>query len=59
MEHRIDPRKNWRAAEKAPDDDGLAICEHSYDGGAVEFEGIADRLVGIDPIYRRASERAA
>ena len=34
------------------DQDGLVVCEDSYGGGGVGFEGIADRPVRIDQIYR-------
>ncbi len=34
------------------DERGLVVCEDSYSGGGVGFEGIADRPVRIDQIYR-------
>ena len=33
------------------DEDGLVICEDSYDGGGAKFEGIAERTVTMDQIY--------
>jgi hypothetical protein len=40
------------------DEDGLVLCEDSYDGGGPKFEGIAERPVRPDQIYRVASEAA-
>jgi hypothetical protein len=34
------------------DEEGLVLCEDSYDGGGPKFEGIADRRVELDQIYR-------
>jgi len=33
------------------DEDGLVLCEDSYSGGGVKFEGIADRPVSREQIY--------
>lgn len=33
------------------DEDGLVICEDSYGGGGVKFDGIADRPISRDQIY--------
>lgn len=34
------------------DDDGLVLCEDSYDGGGPKFEGIAGRRVKLEEIWR-------
>ncbi len=34
------------------DEDGLVICEDSYGGGGVKFDGIAARPIALDEIYR-------
>ena len=34
------------------DEDGLVLCEDSYDGGGPKFDGIATRPVKLDEIYR-------
>ena len=33
------------------DEDGLVLCEDSYSGGGVKFDGIADRPVSREQIY--------
>lgn len=34
------------------DDDGLVLCEDSYDGGGPKFDGIAGRRVKLEEIWR-------
>ena len=38
------------------DEDGLVICEDSYSGGGVCFEGIADRPIAPEQIYKVAEQ---
>lgn len=41
------------------DENGLVLCEDSYDGGGSKFEGIAERPVTADQIFDYAASPAA